>query len=247
MPPIRPELERQLRRQVLWLKESWLWILENKLVAGEKGKPIRLSALDVGCGPGFVMDLLSPLLRIKGVDISADMVNACRTRNLDVTQAAAEHLPFEDNSFDLVYCSFFLLWVNDPRVVISEMKRVSRRWVACLAEPDFGARIDYPDELSILNPLIADGIRKDGGDPFIGRKLRSLFSECGLTADIGIHPGVWSLEKLRVESEDEWRWLEMTAAPDVEKLEKARRIWKESIGDGRLFQFNPIFYAIAKK
>jgi ubiquinone/menaquinone biosynthesis C-methylase UbiE len=39
-------------------------------------------------------------------------------------QASATALPFDDNSFDAVYCAFVLHWTPDPRQAISEIVRV---------------------------------------------------------------------------------------------------------------------------
>jgi len=247
MPVIKEDLERQLRRQSIWLKDSWGWVLKEKILKSESAGAGRLSALEVGCGPGFVMEIMKQFADVKGVDIDDDMVSACKSRGFDVSKGNAESLPFEDRSFDVSYCSFLLLWVKDPVKVASEMKRVSSRWIICLAEPDFGARIDYPDALSEISKRIIDGIKKDGGDPFIGRKLRMIFSRCGLKAEIGIHPGVWDIDKLRIEMEDEWRFINMTAVSDNGIPEKLKRSWMKSLEDGSLFQFNPIFYAIAEK
>jgi SAM-dependent methyltransferase len=242
------DLERQLRRQFLWLKDSWYWIVENEILRNEP-KGIGTLALDVGCGPGFVMEALRPILQPKGVDSDRDMVLACRSRGLDAVEGSAESLPFEDGSFDLVYCTFLLLWLREPGLAVAEMARVSKKWVACLAEPDFGGRLSHPRELESLDPLIEEGIRKEGGDPFIGRKLRSVFKSCGLEAKVGVHPGVWDIERLRAESEDEWKWVEMTTRMGREgsSLVKARVAWEASLRDRTLFQFNPIFYAVARK
>jgi len=206
-------------------------------------------ALDVGCGPGYVMDILSRFMDVKGVDNDPDMVAMCRSRGLDVRTASAEYLPFEDGEFDVVYCSFLFLWLKDPVAVIKEMYRVSSKWVLCLAEPDFGARIDHPEELGRLKELVINGVKADGGDPFMGRKLRSIFQKCDLRTEMGIHPGVWDLEKLTIEAEDEWKWLEMTigAGEGAEEMGKLKGILEEILKEGSLFQFNPIFYAIGRK
>jgi SAM-dependent methyltransferase len=242
------DFERQLRRQSLWLKDSWHWIIENEMLRNEP-KGAGMLALDVGCGPGFVMEALRPILQPKGIDSNRDMVLACRSRGLEAVEGSAENLPFDDDSFDLVYCTFLLLWLRKPEAAVAEMARVSRKWIACLAEPDFGGRLSHPRELESLDPLIEEGIRKDGGDPLIGRKLRSVFRSCGLEAKIGVHPGVWNIDRLRAESDDEWKWVEMTTGRDNrdKSLRNAKAIWEDALHNGTLFQFNPIFYAVARK
>jgi len=248
MPWPRKEMDRQLSRQSLWLRDSWMWLLDQRVLTKWSG-PERPTTLDVGCGPGFVMDVLKPVFDVRGIDIDPAAVAEGKRRGLDVQEADAHALPFEDNSFDLVYCSFVLLWVEDPVKVLSEMKRVSRDWVACLAEPDLGARIDFPEELAPLAKIAEEGIRAEGGDPTIGRKLRAVFQSCGLEAEVGVHPGVWGMDKLREEAKAEWRYLELTAGDEQERdtLSRLKPTWERALDDGTMFQFNPVFYAFARK
>jgi SAM-dependent methyltransferase len=240
-------LEKQFRRQALWLRESLLWIAKTKILMAYDSSLPR--GLDVGCGPGFVMDIMREVMDVRGVDFDPDMVKACESRELDVVQGLAENLPFEDDEFDVVYCTFLLLWVNDPVKVISEMKRVSREWVLCLAEPDYGGRVDHPDGLDRIRKLFTQSLISEGADPQIGRKLRDYFSECGMNAEIGVHAGVWDVEKLKQEFPDEWRHFEMTVGKnfDEDELERVKEIWKKALDEGKLFQFNPIFYALGRK
>jgi ubiquinone/menaquinone biosynthesis C-methylase UbiE len=247
MAGLKPELDAQLKRQSLWLQESWLWLLRTRVLEKEA---TRLSALDVGCGPGHVMELVSPHMDVRGLDLDPAMVSEAKSRGLNVAQGPAEKLPFEDGSFDIVYCTFLLLWVKDPVKVVSEMARVSKRWVACLAEPDFGARLDFPDAIAPLRELIVKGMKREGGDPFIGRKLRGVFARCGMDAEVGAHLGVWSIDKLKEETPGEWRYLQMTSEPSFDsklQLERIRSAWDKALADRSLFQFNPVFYALAKK
>lgn len=247
MPSVKPCLSPQLRRQSLWLRDSWLWLLRTKVLPYQGSGPGRMSALDVGCGPGFVMEELRDLLDVRGLDIDRDMVGACTARGVDVVEGDAMDLPFEDGAFDVAYCSFLLLWVKDPKRVVAEMRRVARRWVICLAEPDFGGRIDHPEGVGGLTQLVIQGIRADGGDPMVGRKLRGIFHGCGMEAEVGVHAGVWDITRLRHETEDEWRWIRMTVGAEGEgSLASMRTAWDRALDEGTLFQYNPIFYALAK-
>jgi SAM-dependent methyltransferase len=242
-------LEGQLHRQLLWLKDSWTWIFETRVLHELPRNATRPSALDVGCGPGFVMKLLDRFFDVKGVDKDAVMVGSAKGRGLNVIQADATELPYEDNSFDVVYCSFLMLWLNDPARAIGEMKRVSKRWVICLAEPDYGGRIDHPAELTSLTGCLARDIKELGGDPFVGRKLRSFFNGNGMEAEIGVHQGVWDLEMLQNQSKEEWASIERAAQRylDSSELSKGKAAWEEAIKSGDLFQYNPIFYALGRK
>ena len=244
-------LINRLQRQSEWLGEMYQWLLNTKILPDLRGgggkKGARQKALDVGCGPGYVMEMFSGDLDVTGIDIDPEMVDLCIERDLSVVRGDAEDLPFNDGEFDLVYCSFLMMWVKDQERVMQEMVRVSRGWVVCLAEPDFGGRIDHPIELKGLKELIVGGILKDGGDPHVGRKLSGLFRKHDLRMELGVHPGVWGPEVLANESDGEWNWLRMTIGSKSDELEHYREHWDNALKDGTLFQFNPVFYALGKK
>jgi SAM-dependent methyltransferase len=237
---------RQLGRQRGWLIEHWRYLLCQHVLPEFR---CRIpGSLDVGCGPGLVMESLGDLMQVQGLDHDPMMVEECLTRHLQATLGSAEELPFEDASFDVVYCSFLLLWVEDPKAVLKEMLRVSKHHVLCLAEPDYAARVDHPPELRELTSLIVDGTIRAGGDPCIGRELRSLFSGLGMEAEIGVYPGTWSLERLRMESEAEWEWAKgMVGDVANDRMSYLRGVWDRALADGTLFQHNPIFYALGQR
>jgi SAM-dependent methyltransferase len=241
----REPIVRQLRRQSSWLGESYRYILTSNGITGRGRRP---TALDIGCGPGFVMEGLSGLLDVRGLDSDPDMVGMCRVRGLTTIEGDANHLPFEDGSFDMVYCSFLLMWLERPAEALREMARVSRRWIVCLAEPDLGARIDHPEELGVVRDLAVEGLRRQGADPLVGRKLRALFREAALHAEVGCHSGVWSAERLRQEFEDEWAWV-LGASEGAERkgLDAVKKAWRRAVDDGTIFQYNPIFYVVGEK
>lgn len=250
-PPFHPVVyagrvpEEQLRRQRAWLGESWTWLLRTMVLDRQPSGSGRPTALDVGCGPGLVMELLSPFLDVRGIDADPEAVIASNARGQRASVARAEELPFEDRSFDIVYCSYLLLWVEDPVQVVREMARVARDWVICLAEPDHLGRITYPPELGVLDTMLADSLRRQGADPMMGRKLPGTFARCGLEATSGVHASMWSPERMREESEAEWRSLTASAGePDLATIRKA---WGAALSAGSLVQYNPVFYSIARK
>jgi SAM-dependent methyltransferase len=241
--------EEQLHRQMNWLKEAWLWLVRTKVLKNMdlgKGRP---SALEVGCGPGLVMELLSPTFDVKGIDIDPHMVRKAREQGLDAYQGDAMALPFEDNAFDVVYCCYTLLWVKDPEKAIREMARVSRRSVACLAEPDYGGRICHPKEVADLDHYLVESLIEEGADPYIGRKLCGLMEAAGLDVELGMQPGVWSPEQLRIEAEAEWDSLANAVRERMDKdtLAETKVAWDKALADRSLFLFNPVFYAIGRK
>ncbi len=208
-----------------------------------------MTALDVGCGPGLVMELFSPFLEVKGLDIDPEMVHLVREKGMEAVQGDAQDLPFEDDSFDMVYCSFTMLWMDDQRKAMREMARVARQFVVCLAEPDYGRRFCSPPEVARLDKALIRSLRAEGADPFTGRKLKRLMEKAGLEVDGGVHAGKWTGAQLREEAEAEWIALSraVDGFVDAETLDKARFAWDEALATDTLVFINPMYYAIGWK
>lgn len=84
--------------------------------------------LDVGCGTGANLKMLAAHGRAEGVDISSQAVDFCRERGLDsVRLGAAEQLPYENGSFDLVTALDVIEHLDDDVAGLREMRRVLRR------------------------------------------------------------------------------------------------------------------------
>ena len=83
--------------------------------------------LDVGCGTGGNMQMLLEFGAVEGVDVSQDAVEFCRARAVaPVKQAAAEDLPYNDESFDLVTGFDVIEHLDDDVAGLREMRRVLR-------------------------------------------------------------------------------------------------------------------------
>ncbi|MBZ5738948.1 class I SAM-dependent methyltransferase [Nocardioides mangrovi] len=88
-------------------------------------------ALDVGCGPGVLTRHLVELLgadHVAAADPSPPFVAAARERlpGVDVRQAPAEQLPFDDDSFDVVLAQLVVPFMSDAVAGLREMARVAR-------------------------------------------------------------------------------------------------------------------------
>ncbi len=88
-------------------------------------------ALDIGCGPGALVETLAARLgpdAVAAVDPSESFVAACRTRvpGADVRRATAEAVPFGDREFAAVLSQLVLSFVRDPPRMAAEMTRVAR-------------------------------------------------------------------------------------------------------------------------
>ena len=83
--------------------------------------------LDVGCGTGANLLMLSKYGEAEGVDISEDALAFCRERGLDkVKLGAGEELPYEDATFDLVTAFDVVEHMDDDLAGLKEMRRVLR-------------------------------------------------------------------------------------------------------------------------
>lgn len=90
-----------------------------------------MSVLDVGCGPGGLTRELVARVgadNVAAIDPSAPFVEAARERNpgVDVREAGAEELPFEDDVFDAALASLVVAFMQDANAGITEMSRVTK-------------------------------------------------------------------------------------------------------------------------
>ena len=84
-------------------------------------------ALDVGCGEGrFCRMLKRHGVDTTGIDPTPRLIAAARARDADgaYLEAVAEHLPFGDETFDLVVSYLTLIDIPDIQAAIPEMARV---------------------------------------------------------------------------------------------------------------------------
>jgi SAM-dependent methyltransferase len=80
--------------------------------------------LDVGCGDAWLADHFESYT---GVDVSAEAVEAARSRGREVLRIEpGEPLPFEDASFDGVVLKDVLEHVEDPVALVREVRRLLR-------------------------------------------------------------------------------------------------------------------------
>ncbi len=140
------ELRRLFARQAKMVKPARDWLIATKL------KSSFSSVLEVGCGCGDVLHELGRDKYSVGLDIDLEFLKELKTVG---ALGDGHFLPFRDGSFDLVYCHFTLLWFREPVTVIQEMARVSKNWICCMAEYDYGARLDFPDEFICIRDRLA--------------------------------------------------------------------------------------------
>jgi len=90
------------------------------------------NTLEVGIGTGLNLPFYMPGVQLTGIDLSPAMLRIARARahelrkTVDIREADAHALPFADESFDSVVCTFSLCAIPDGRRALSEMTRVLR-------------------------------------------------------------------------------------------------------------------------
>jgi len=101
-------------------------------------KPVDESAvvLDAGCGTGLSFPLIAVKAKqIVGVDISAHLLRKAKTKaeaNTALIQTDADFLPLKTDMFTHAFAFTLLQNTPDPRSVIEEIKRVTRRDAALI-------------------------------------------------------------------------------------------------------------------
>ena len=157
------------------------------------------SAIDVGCGPSGILELLServsPGGRVVGLD--ADPAHAAMARQfaaerqlpgVEIMMADARHTGLPSGSFDLVHARTVLVTVPEPAAVLAEMVRLARPggWIASL-EPDAEYSLCYPDHpaWTRVSAIFNAAFSRNGADILIGRRLTELYRAAGLD-DIGV-------------------------------------------------------------
>ncbi len=93
----------------------------------DEGVRVPLRILDVGCGTGANIRMLSQFGEAEGVDVSDDALEFCRKKGLKVEKGTAEELPFADESFDLTTALDVIEHLDDDAAGLKEMFRVTRK------------------------------------------------------------------------------------------------------------------------
>ncbi len=84
--------------------------------------------LEVGCGTGVMAERINALpgVTLVAIDHSERLVELTAARGIDARQADICYLPFEDDSFDVVYAGWMLYHVRDLDRALGEIRRVLR-------------------------------------------------------------------------------------------------------------------------
>lgn len=111
-------------KQIAFFEKAWFsggreWL----------GERARGRVLEVAIGTGRNLPRYPADVTITGIELSPAMLAIARQRatslgrDLDLHEGDAEHLPFDDNSFDTVVCALSLCTIPNPAAAVGEMRR----------------------------------------------------------------------------------------------------------------------------
>jgi SAM-dependent methyltransferase len=113
-----------LGRTYWWLAGKYR-VLQDVLRRAGPPRGGRARVLDLGCGPGNMLDILGEHGDVFGSDYSADALRFCVGRDYRRLFRADFHcLPVRDASFDLVTCCDVLEHLSDDRRAMAELLRI---------------------------------------------------------------------------------------------------------------------------
>jgi SAM-dependent methyltransferase len=112
-------------------EKSYWWSVSRRDMVIDLWKSVRhretenVSILDVGCGTGAMLDILSGFGEAYGADNSEVAVRYCRNRMIGKTVVAdMAGLPFGDGEFDLITALDVVEHVDDDVAALRELRRV---------------------------------------------------------------------------------------------------------------------------
>lgn len=134
-PSLPQEMQQHTYSIMYRVEEShWWFVGRRKIVSSFVERivkdlpPEQPRILDVGCGTGANLEMLSQFGSAEGVDVSVEALEFCEARGLkNVRRGEAEHLPYDNNSFDLVTGLDVVEHLDNDLAGLKEMRRVLRR------------------------------------------------------------------------------------------------------------------------
>jgi SAM-dependent methyltransferase len=227
-----------------------------------------MQVLDAGAGSGAVSRVIStmvgPLGRVVALEKSPERASFAARRgfedrlaNLDVVQADLYHVPFGQDSFDLVWCEFVFEYLRDQVAAASVLANAVRPGGRLIvADLDGYAQFHYPMPTEVKHGLEqVMRVLESQFDPFVGRKLYHLLRKAGL-GDIKVHmlpyhfyPGAAPEKHI-----EHWRWkfqtISRVVAPTFGGEESYAR-WVESflemLHDPDRFSYSVLFIVEGRK
>jgi SAM-dependent methyltransferase len=159
------------------------------------GKIEAETIVDAACGGGdvclYLADLAGPTGKVVGFDldgeklaIAREQANARGLSNIEFVQANVL-APWPVEGADLVYARFILTHLTEPERFLERATAALRPGGHLIVEDiDYGGRFTDPECAAITraDDLYINASRRNGGDPFIGRRLHRLIESAGFVS-----------------------------------------------------------------
>jgi SAM-dependent methyltransferase len=130
---------------------------------------------------------VGPNGHVVAIDIDPRFVHMAELPNLEVRRLDITEAELEADSFDLVHARYVLLHIHEYKKALSNMVRALKPggWLV-LEEPDFATGMPASGDaanwqaVTRVNDAILQMYSSMGIDPYMGRKLPSLFQDLNL-------------------------------------------------------------------
>ncbi len=171
-PHFRPENQEKVKKVLRELFAS----------CPAKGKGGKL--LDMGCGTGFVINLVKDFVQeIHGVDITQAMLDRIdvSSGNITLHNSEAEKLPFKDAEFDMVTAYAFIHHLHDYKIALKEAYRVLK--------PQGVMYIDLEPNREFWKSMEALSKKKDNYSDIVEKEINAvLHTDDQVAKDFNIKP-----------------------------------------------------------
>ncbi|OUR96929.1 3-demethylubiquinone-9 3-O-methyltransferase [Halobacteriovorax marinus] len=119
-----------LLRQESILKNVWVSDILVQLFSHIENSQVKV--LDLACGGGFLSNhLSSEHYQVSAVDISPNSLAIAKkydeSKKVQYIESSIEKLPFENESFDVVFLMDVLEHLDDPKIALKEAARVTKK------------------------------------------------------------------------------------------------------------------------
>ena len=180
--------------------QAKVWEEATKRVLLKAGLHTGMTCLDIGCGPGEVMRLMSEIVGPESSVTGVDMDSNIGKEALDVLQKTTSgHYSFHEmdvessdrvpgSPFDLAFTRITLFHLKEPVAFLRKMMRWTKPGgIIVVQEYDFESWDTYPklDEMSEAIQTFRTVTERVGHDARLGFKLPTYFIEAGLGAPDG--------------------------------------------------------------
>jgi arsenite methyltransferase len=127
----QPELASAFDQVSLWSARFGAFLFQHLTL-----RP-HLAILDLACGTGFPLfelaQVYGPSCQVTGVDLWKQAIERARAKqqvyrfpNVQIVEADAAHLPFQEHEFDLIVSHLGINNFTDPEAVLAECFRVAK-------------------------------------------------------------------------------------------------------------------------